>query len=301
MKNFSRHKFSILCVIIFALVGSPISASAQKKILPKTSKSYISNKNSKIKSRKPSFKIFSAGVINTKAIDLIKPEYPKAAQAVNVYGSISVSVLIDESGNVVEAKVESGHPFLRAPSVKAALESKFEPFTLSGQPMKVRGIIIYNFIPQQWNWFEVGYALRSDSYYSIERLSETLPFDWKVEKQFLDQLSAVTDTNRAEMIKTVIALIHQKLIDQTKAAWLFECGLALSEIKRIVKDRKNMPVTDTDSYRNLKSLVENPPMDVNRRLIEGMQKIILLIEENKLEMNFSDWQKLEEIFPYVGN
>jgi protein TonB len=56
-------------------------------------------------------------------------------------------VTIDESGNVISASAVSGHPLLRAAAVAAARSSKFSPTMLSGQAVKVTGVIVYNFVP----------------------------------------------------------------------------------------------------------------------------------------------------------
>jgi len=56
-------------------------------------------------------------------------------------------VTVDEKGNVVAASAVSGHPLLRASAVQAARQSKFSPTLLSGKPVKVKGIIVYNFTP----------------------------------------------------------------------------------------------------------------------------------------------------------
>jgi protein TonB len=56
-------------------------------------------------------------------------------------------VKIDERGNVVSASAVSGHPLLRQAAEQAARSSKFTPTTLSGQPVSVTGVIVYNFVP----------------------------------------------------------------------------------------------------------------------------------------------------------
>ena len=84
--------------------------------------------------------------INSKAVNLLKPEYPKVALMVNASGVVQIQVTIDETGNVIEAKAVSGHPLLQAASVKAALQTKFEPAFLSGKPIRVSGVIVYNFV-----------------------------------------------------------------------------------------------------------------------------------------------------------
>ena len=92
-------------------------------------------------------KSISGGVLNGKATSLPKPPYPAAARAVRASGAVSVQVTIDESGNVVSASAVSGHPLLRAAAVQAARSARFSPTQLSGQPVKVTGVITYNFVP----------------------------------------------------------------------------------------------------------------------------------------------------------
>lgn len=92
-------------------------------------------------------KQISGGVLNGKATSLPKPPYPPAARAVRAAGAVTVQVLIDESGNVVSASAVSGHPLLRAAAVQAARNARFSPTQLSGQPVKVSGVITYNFVP----------------------------------------------------------------------------------------------------------------------------------------------------------
>jgi protein TonB len=97
---------------------------------------------------KPKPSVVSGGVINGKASRLVQPPYPPAAKAVHASGTVNVQVLIDEQGNVVSASATSGNPLLRAAAVQAARSSKFTPTQLSGQPVKVSGIIVYNFVAQ---------------------------------------------------------------------------------------------------------------------------------------------------------
>ncbi|MGE3466868.1 MAG: TonB family protein [Pyrinomonadaceae bacterium] len=96
---------------------------------------------------KPKPKTVSGGVLNGKATSLPKPAYPAAAKAVRAGGSVSVQVLISESGSVISASAVSGHPLLRAAAARAARGARFSPTLLSGQPVKVSGVITYNFVP----------------------------------------------------------------------------------------------------------------------------------------------------------
>lgn len=90
----------------------------------------------------------SGGVLNGKAISLPKPAYPAIARTAHASGTVTVQVTIDESGKVISAKAVGGHPLLQAAAVQAAYGARFSPTMLSGQPVKVTGVITYNFLPQ---------------------------------------------------------------------------------------------------------------------------------------------------------
>src|SRR5882672_8593574 len=90
----------------------------------------------------------SGGVLNGKAISLPKPAYPPIARQAHASGTVVVQVTIDENGNVISAHAVSGHPLLQAVAVAAARGARFSPTKLSGQPVKVTGVITYNFVAQ---------------------------------------------------------------------------------------------------------------------------------------------------------
>ena len=68
------------------------------------------------------------------------------AKQIRISGAVNVQVLIDESGKVISAKAISGHPLLVAEAVKAATQARFSPTIIGEQPVKVSGIITYNFV-----------------------------------------------------------------------------------------------------------------------------------------------------------
>ena len=90
-------------------------------------------------------KTVSGGMLNGKATSLPTPSYPAAAKAVRASGSVNVQVLVDESGRVISASAVSGHPLLRSAAESAARGARFSPTVLSGQAVKVSGVIVYNF------------------------------------------------------------------------------------------------------------------------------------------------------------
>ena len=87
----------------------------------------------------------SGGVLNGTAINLPQPIYPEAARRMRATGTVSVDVVLDESGKVVSAVATTGPAILRDAAVQAALKARFSPTKLSGQPVKVSGVINYKF------------------------------------------------------------------------------------------------------------------------------------------------------------
>jgi TonB family protein len=88
----------------------------------------------------------SGGVLNGKATSLPQPVFPVIARAAHASGEVMVQVTVDETGNVIAAKAVSGHPLLQAAAVTAARQATFKPTRLNGEPVKVNGVLIYNFV-----------------------------------------------------------------------------------------------------------------------------------------------------------
>lgn len=94
---------------------------------------------------RPILKPVSGGVLNGTAINLPPPVYPDAAKRMRVSGTVTVDVILDENGKVVSATASNGPAILRDAAVQAALKARFSPTKLSGQPVKVSGVINYKF------------------------------------------------------------------------------------------------------------------------------------------------------------
>jgi Ca-activated chloride channel family protein len=93
----------------------------------------------------PLAKPVSGGVLNGKAVSLPKPQYPPSARSMRAEGVVTVEVLLDEEGKVISAKAVDGNTMLRQAAVAAARQARFSPTMLSGQPVKVIGLITYKF------------------------------------------------------------------------------------------------------------------------------------------------------------
>lgn len=90
-------------------------------------------------------KPISGGVLNGKAINLPVPTYPQIAMRARTAGKVEVEVIVDENGKVISAQAVSGPPPLREAAIDAAKRARFSPTKLSGAPVKVVGLINYNF------------------------------------------------------------------------------------------------------------------------------------------------------------
>jgi TonB family protein len=88
----------------------------------------------------------SLTVLNGRAVKLVKPDYPLIAKKGHASGTVLVKVSIDEEGKVIGANVISGHPLLWAVCVEAAKNSLFSPTLLGNKPVRVTGVIQYNFV-----------------------------------------------------------------------------------------------------------------------------------------------------------
>ena len=84
--------------------------------------------------------------LRASAISLPNPTYPAIARAAQAAGTAEVAVVIDERGVVISAKSISGHPLLQAAAVSAAREARFPPVLIGGKPVKVYGILKYDFV-----------------------------------------------------------------------------------------------------------------------------------------------------------
>jgi len=89
--------------------------------------------------RKPSSVLFGS------AIRRVVPLYPPKAKKWRIVGLTTVEMLIDENGDVLWARGVSGHRFFKEAAVAAARGWKFPPSTIKGRPVRVIGLLTFNF------------------------------------------------------------------------------------------------------------------------------------------------------------
>ncbi|MGH9836918.1 MAG: TonB family protein [Blastocatellia bacterium] len=97
------------------------------------------------KSIEPKQITVSGGVLQGSAIRKVQPPYPPVAKAAKASGAVQVQILVNETGEVIEANAINGHPLLRDAALQAARQWVFKPIELSGKPVKAQGILTFNF------------------------------------------------------------------------------------------------------------------------------------------------------------
>jgi periplasmic protein TonB len=97
---------------------------------------------------RPQTQKLTSTVLVSKAVSLPQPSYPMIAKQIHAQGPVNVQILVDEQGRVVSAQVLNGHPTLLAAAKDAAMRARFTPTVLNGQPVKIQGVITYNFVLQ---------------------------------------------------------------------------------------------------------------------------------------------------------
>ena len=87
-----------------------------------------------------------SGVINDRAIHKPTPFYPEEAKQMRQTGTVTVRIVVNERGIVVWACAISGPAVFWRATEQAAYRALFSPTEINGQPVKVTGLITYNFI-----------------------------------------------------------------------------------------------------------------------------------------------------------
>ena len=252
----------------------------------------------------PAIQIADGAVLNGKAISLAKPEFPAAAKAVRASGAVNDRVMIDEEGNVVSAAAISGHPLLRQASEQAARASRFSPTTLSGQAVKVTGVIVYNFIPPKTEssnekkleimglaayltildlmpdgeWKEIG----QEDLRSLPQIAnELMPLAFVTK--------ATTKQKRSEIVEKVSAALENKLSGAD--AWQFQFGKAFATMMREVRSaglRADKTLDETAVKTNLlkmRDLIFTAPADTPPDVLDKFKELVKFADTPDLNDN----------------
>lgn len=186
-----RLKILILLVVTFCAFAGSAQTPTESPQPPTDYRGPVSTSPGPITASKQ----ISGGVLNGKAQSLAKPQYPPAARAIGASGPVTVQVLIDENGYVISAKAISGHPLLRIASEEAARRAVFSPTLLQGQPVKVSGVVTYNYVMPMTLariGFVMSFAQESGSFgqYTLpESLAREMPASWNEERELIKSIT----------------------------------------------------------------------------------------------------------------
>jgi TonB family protein len=68
----------------------------------------------------------------------VPPVYPPAAKKAKIQGTVVLSVVIGEDGNIKNLQVVSGPNELQQSSIDAVRQWLYKPFLLNGNPVEVK-------------------------------------------------------------------------------------------------------------------------------------------------------------------
>jgi TonB family protein len=71
--------------------------------------------------------------------------YPPDARSRGLVGTVKVSLLLDERGEIVEVQSVEGPVLLQNAAKDAALKWRFEPYQVNGRSVPVAGYLTFNF------------------------------------------------------------------------------------------------------------------------------------------------------------
>src|SRR5262245_28771770 len=83
--------------------------------------------------------------VRPRVLKRVKASYTPAARAARVNGNVVVSVVIDERGEISQAKAVSGHELLKLSAIRAARQCLFAPALRDGVPVKVSASLEFSF------------------------------------------------------------------------------------------------------------------------------------------------------------
>jgi TonB family protein len=283
---------------------------------------------------KKAVKQISGGIVNGKAVLLPKPIYPEDARKARMSGTVKVQVLIDESGAVVSANAISGleNVSLRLAAEEAAMRATFSPTKLSGQPVKVSGVIVYNFDAEKSNeerfrimaiatFMSISRNFASDLKKFDEIFEGTNMFQEAVPEfpEFAKELKTLTSLERLTTDKRVEAIDNASVAIRAKLGpsdvWQFDVGKNFGELLGQFMQLVEVPGTQPDLTKldessikiklsKMKDLTYSAPSDFPNDVLEKMKTFVemserkdLMTPENSRELLLKMMSIIETISP----
>jgi tetratricopeptide (TPR) repeat protein len=93
----------------------------------------------------PVKRLATGGLLINKRRKSASPHFPRDIMNSRLSGLMIVKVKVDELGNVISARRVCGYPGFAQAAEEASLKAKYAPTLVSGKPVKVAGLAIYEF------------------------------------------------------------------------------------------------------------------------------------------------------------
>jgi TonB family protein len=248
-----RLKILVLLIVTFCAFAGSAQTPTETPQPPADYRGPVSTSNGVANST--GARQISGGVLNGKAKSLPKPVYPPAARAVKASGAVTVQVLIDETGAVISATAINGHPLLREAATSAARGAVFSPTLLQGQPVKVSGVITYNFVlPMSLAHISFAVARAEETgsfgdYVTNGSIKSSLPPNWEAERTILDSLTFEAKQETTVAVPPAVKSSDRYTIlgksDIDKSEWKGQ-GTLDSRSREALKEFSNLLYAKTD-------------------------------------------------------
>jgi TonB family protein len=102
-------------------------------------------------------------------VSFVQPDYPPLAKAARIAGIVHASIVIDETGSVINLKLISGHPMLAPAALEAIRRWKYKPFQVDGKSAAVQTEVQVS-IPENITQSDIDQERKfQDAYWQNER------------------------------------------------------------------------------------------------------------------------------------
>ena len=83
--------------------------------------------------------------VPTLLLRKVAPVYPPLARQARIQGTVILSIVINQDGEVRDTKLLSGHPMLALAAIEAVKQWRYKPYVSDGKPVEVETIVRVGF------------------------------------------------------------------------------------------------------------------------------------------------------------
>jgi hypothetical protein len=127
----------------FGAAGARVAAPAKADSGAERVTAHAEDKKSRASAAKG--REIEVGVLNDRATSMTKPSFVVTAKRLDTPVTVSVEVVVDPTGRVIEATAQNGTQAMREAAETAARRATFLPFYSEGRPVRARGRLNFGF------------------------------------------------------------------------------------------------------------------------------------------------------------